>query len=185
MPDESQKKKKKKKKKGKPKGKKDEKLKKLKLDLTSKKTPANPVPEIPELPVTDEAHRFLRVLESVYSAAHGSSYAAAVMEVKMLASQLKDVDDEEEEGSEVENRFDKSRFIQLYDKLIELKSIKELAPAFGLDTDTVNQILQVRIQALFGSGNASSSGKKGFYGNDEQFLKHVAKQKIIAQSGRE
>lgn len=99
------------------------------------------------------------------------------MELKLLHTQLSDED--VDDGSEVDNLFDKNRFYQLYDKLIELKSINELGIAFGLSQETVDTILQTRIQALFGLGNAASSISKNFFGSDEQLLSHMAKQEIL------
>lgn len=150
-------------------------IKDQKGDLAS-----NPfLPKIPQLTVTDQTNPFIAAIENVYSLAVSSSLAAAIVELKILHQVSQDG---EGSGEEVENRFDKERYLQLHNKLLELKSIKEIGSVFGLDNHTIDQILTSRIDALFGrSGSSSSKNKKAFLGTDEQFLTHLIKKKISGE----
>lgn len=150
--------------------------------LLSKKLPGSALPPVPELSVTDLSNTFLRALENIYSAAHSSGYAAAVMELRLLHEELKNPDGDG--GEEVFNRFDRSKFESLYEKLLELKSIQELGEAFGLEGRTIDLILATKVQSLFGS-SLPSGASRSFVGDEAQLLSHLVKKKLLASKGQE
>ena len=72
-------------------------------------------------------------------------------------------------------------FTDIQNKFLELKAIKELGVAFGLDSKYLDQIMSVRIEALFGKKVPKGTSPSAFFGSDEDFLSYMAKQRIIAK----
>lgn len=139
------------------------------------------LPAIPDITATDQSAHFVSVLENLYATAISGSYAASVLELKIL-HQLVEV--EGEEGEEVEDRFDKAKFLLLQDKLLELKALKDLGSAFGLDGETVRCLIETRIQALFGKTSSKKQKGTAFVGDDSQFLTHMIKQRILQKQNK-
>lgn len=133
--------------------------------------------KIPELPVTDQANAFIAAVENLYSLTLSSSLAAAIVEAKLL-DQVSE-EDLEDAGREVEDRFDKEKYLQLQQKLLELRAIKDLGVVFGLDQQVISHILSTRVEVLFGSPHRAAPGSpKAFIGDDPQFLNYMLKKKV-------
>ena len=120
--------------------------------------------KVPDLPTTDQATRFVSAIEDIYGLALSSSFAAAIVELKLVKESI----DDDEEGGEIEDRFSKALFTELQEKFLELKAVKGLGSAFGLDNKYLDQIMSVRIEALFGKKIQKGESKSAFFGNEEE-----------------
>lgn len=107
-----------------------------------------------------------------------SSLAAAIVELKIVKEAL---GEDDEEGSEIDDRFNRDMFTEVQTKLLELKTVSELGVAFGIDGKYLDQIMAVKIEALFGKKISKNQKNKAYVGSQEDFLSYMAKQKILSE----
>lgn len=129
---------------------------------------------------TEQSQRFLGLLEGAYRAAQDAALATAQLELKIAENGANS-------DQEVPDEFDADKTLGVQRKLLELRVLKDLTESFGLGT-FLNQIMAVRIEALFGARPISVStgpdGTHSFYGSDEAYLRYQTKAALRQGSGK-
>jgi len=133
---------------------------------------------LPSLILNDNAEEFYGIIDKIYKDADDSALAAAKFEADLISRFV----DNDDEGQEVPDEFQRGFFQEIHRKLLELRALKDFTEAFKLG-GYLDEIMTTRIKALFGGGSKVSvlgrgTGKTNFFGTDEEYLIHQAKEKL-------
>lgn len=143
-----------------------------------KKPVAAKPPPLPSLQLNEKAEEFYIIIDRIYKDADDSALAAAKFEADLVTRFI----DDDEEGQEVPDEFQREFFQDIHRKLLELRALRDFAEAFKLGP-YLDEIMTTRIRHLFGGGSKvsilgrGSSPANNFFGTDEEFLIHNLREK--------
>ena len=133
---------------------------------------------LPSFTLNENAEEFYGIIDKIYKDADDSALAAAKFEADLVSRFV----DDDEEGQEIPDEFQRDYFQEIHRKLLELRALKDFTEAFKLG-GYLDEIMSTRIKALFGGSSSKVSvigrgePKNNFVGSDEEYLIHTIREK--------